>query len=61
MNKLKVLKIALLIIILAEEIKRASTSKANKACIRNTINQYGSHQQTFDSKGHLIMSYSVLK
>lgn len=61
MRRLQTLKIALLIVILAEEIKRASTSKANKACIRNTINQYGSHQQTFDSKGHLIMSYSVLK
>ncbi|MDJ1108574.1 hypothetical protein QNJ28_00545 [Macrococcus caseolyticus] len=61
MNKLQALKIALLIIILAKEIKKASTSKANKACIRNTINQYGSHQQTFDSKGHLVKSYSVLK
>ncbi|PKE16422.1 hypothetical protein [Macrococcoides caseolyticum] len=61
MNKLQTLKIALLIVILAEEIKRARKTKANKACIRNTINQYGSHQQMHDKNGDLMMSHSVTK
>ncbi len=61
MNKLHLLKTALLIVVLAEEVKRAGTSKTNKACIRNTINKYGSHQQMHDKNGDLMMSHSVTK
>lgn len=61
MRKIQALKIALLIVILAEEIKRAkkNNGKTNKSRIVSTVNKYGSHIQSFDGNGQLTNSSSV--